>query len=155
VFYTGSSRLTAEKIRRKSGFVSFFIACRAVEAAFRLGEKSTGIFVSGFDFNFSSNAVLNETVIEKKPLEKKVEVVDRILSPLFGKVVKINQTAGNPVRSGETILIIESMKMENHITSPADVWIDKIGVREGENVKENQVLVHFGLAPIHPDKIKI
>lgn len=154
-FDTGSSRLTAEKIRRKSGFVSFFIDGRAVEAAFRLGEKSTGIFVSGFDFNFRSNAVLNETVIEKKPLEKKVEVVDRILSPLFGKVVKIIQTAGNPVRSGETILIIESMKMENHITSPADLWIDKIGVREGENVKENQVLVHFGLAPIHPDKIKI
>jgi acetyl/propionyl-CoA carboxylase alpha subunit len=154
-FYTGSSRLMVEKIKREKGFISFFVNGNPVQAAFRFGANSTGVFVSGFDFNFRSNAVLNETVIEKKTIGKVVEKVDKILSPLFGKVVKINQTAGNPVRSGETILIIESMKMENHITSPADLWIEEIGVGEGENVKENQLLVRFGLAPILSDKIKV
>lgn len=154
-FYAGSSRLMAENIKREKDSISIFINGRQVQCAFRFGVKSTGVFISGFDFNFRSNAVLNEVVIEKKMFEKKAVKVEEILSPLFGKVVKIHQPAGNPVRSGETILIIESMKIENHIASPADLWIEEIGVSEGENVKENQLLVRFGLAPILSDKIKI
>lgn len=68
---------------------------------------------------------------------------EHILSPLNGKVVKINSKVSKLVKKGDTILVIESMKMENNILSPRDAIIETINVEINELVKSNKVLVTF------------
>jgi pyruvate carboxylase subunit B len=52
-----------------------------------------------------------------------------------GKVVKLEKRAGDPVRGGEGVVIIEAMKMENEIPSPINGRVVEIAVREGETVE--------------------
>ena len=64
-------------------------------------------------------------------------------APLNGKVVKINIRENARVKSGDSLLIIESMKMENRIVSPIDAEIDKINVAVGELVEPGKVLITY------------
>ncbi|MBI2891501.1 MAG: biotin/lipoyl-binding protein [Nitrospirae bacterium] len=62
-------------------------------------------------------------------------------SPMPGRVLKVLPKAGDAVRSGETIAIIEAMKMENEIKSPKDGRVVKVEAREGDTVDSGDVLL--------------
>ena len=64
----------------------------------------------------------------------------RIESLVTGTVWKIERQAGDIVAEGDTILIIESMKMEIPIDAPANGVLGELLVAEGESVSEGQVL---------------
>ena len=69
-----------------------------------------------------------------------------ITSPMPGKVIKIAVKEGDTVSKGDILLVVEAMKMENNILSPADAIVDRISVSAGNLVDSNTTLVH--LAPI-------
>jgi pyruvate carboxylase subunit B len=64
-----------------------------------------------------------------------------IKAPLPGKVFKIISDLGEHVESGDTILILESMKMETRINSTVSGTISELLVSEGDQVSTNDVLV--------------
>jgi acetyl/propionyl-CoA carboxylase alpha subunit len=64
-----------------------------------------------------------------------------IVSPMPGKVIKINVKEGDVVKKGTTLLIVEAMKMENHITAPADGMVEKINVNSGDKVDGSMRLI--------------
>ena len=64
-----------------------------------------------------------------------------IRAPMPGLIVRIAVTEGQTVSKGETLMILESMKMENELKSPRDGTIHRILVSMGENVEQNKVLV--------------
>ncbi|MBM3435526.1 MAG: biotin/lipoyl-binding protein, partial [Bacteroidetes bacterium] len=64
-----------------------------------------------------------------------------IVSPMPGKVVKINVKEGQPVKKGDLLLVVEAMKMENNIVSPKEGTIKKINVKTGEMVNGSRELV--------------
>jgi acetyl-CoA carboxylase biotin carboxyl carrier protein len=64
----------------------------------------------------------------------------RIESLVTGTVWKLERQAGDQVAKGETILIVESMKMEIPIDAPAAGTLRELLVTEGEGVSEGQVL---------------
>jgi acetyl-CoA carboxylase biotin carboxyl carrier protein len=66
--------------------------------------------------------------------------INRIESLVTGTVWKLERQAGDVLAQGETILIIESMKMEIPIDAPADGVLRELLVAEGESVSEGQVL---------------
>ncbi len=66
-----------------------------------------------------------------------------IKSPMSGQVTTIHVSPGDTVAKDDTLLIIEAMKMLNHITAPHDGTIESISVNEGDQVNANQVLVQF------------
>jgi len=66
-----------------------------------------------------------------------------IKSPMSGLVATINVKPGDPVAKDDVLLIIEAMKMLNHITAPHDGTVESIGVNEGDQVNANQVLVQL------------
>jgi biotin carboxyl carrier protein len=68
-----------------------------------------------------------------------------ITSPMPGKVIKIAVNEGDAVSKGDILLVVEAMKMENNILSPADAIVDRINVSAGNLVDSNTTLVH--LAP--------
>ena len=64
----------------------------------------------------------------------------RIESLVTGTVWKLERQAGDTLAEGDTILVIESMKMEIPIDAPTNGVLRELLVTEGENVSEGQVL---------------
>jgi biotin carboxyl carrier protein len=61
-----------------------------------------------------------------------------------GKVVKLLSKPGDVVKSGQSLMVIEAMKMENELRSPAAGRIGEIAVREGQTVEAGQLLLALG-----------
>ena len=66
-----------------------------------------------------------------------------IISPMPGKVVKIQVKMGDEVKMGDTLITISAMKMESEYKSPKDGKIAKIHVSEGSTVDANQILIEI------------
>lgn len=66
-----------------------------------------------------------------------------INAPLPGVVIKINAKVGDKVSAGDTLLILEAMKMENNITADANGTIKAILCKEGDQVQSGQALVEL------------
>jgi acetyl-CoA carboxylase biotin carboxyl carrier protein len=64
----------------------------------------------------------------------------QVLSEVSGSVWKIEAAVGTEVGADDTILIIESMKMEIPVSSPRAGRVVELKVAEGEPVKEGQVV---------------
>jgi biotin carboxyl carrier protein len=60
-----------------------------------------------------------------------------------GLVLSINIAVGDVLAKGETILILEAMKMENLIKATSDVTIKSIAINQGQAVVKGQLLVEF------------
>ena len=60
-----------------------------------------------------------------------------------GKIVSINVKDGQKIKSGENLLVLEAMKMENLITATKDTKIKKINVKQNDAVEVDQVLIEF------------
>jgi len=61
-----------------------------------------------------------------------------IEAPLPGKIIRVDVTVGNTVEEGGVICIIEAMKMENHILSPAKASVIEVAVSPGQVVKTGE-----------------
>ena len=70
-------------------------------------------------------------------------IVKQVKAPMPGLILSINAIEGEKVKMGDALLVLEAMKMENIIKSPADGVIKKIEVYVGDSVEKNQVLVQF------------
>ncbi len=66
-----------------------------------------------------------------------------ILAPMPGTIIGIPFNDNEKVESGDTLLILEAMKMENSIKSPIQGQIESIHVKVGDNVSKGQLLVSF------------
>ena len=64
-----------------------------------------------------------------------------IEAPLPGKIVRVDVTVGNTVEEGGVICIIEAMKMENPILSPAKASVMEVVVSPGQAVKTGEKIV--------------
>lgn len=69
--------------------------------------------------------------------------VAEVKAPMPGLVLRILAQPGAVVSKGDGLIILEAMKMENVIKSPADGTIASIEVQQGKTVDKNQVMVKF------------
>ncbi len=66
---------------------------------------------------------------------------NKINSPLPGSVISVAVKEGQAVKKGDTLLVLESMKMENPILSDCDGTVSKIAVAPGQSVMQDDLLV--------------
>jgi biotin carboxyl carrier protein len=69
--------------------------------------------------------------------------VNNIKAPMPGLVIDLKVKAGDVVKTGEALLILEAMKMENIIKSPGDATIKNVKAKKGDSVEKGQVLIEF------------
>jgi methylmalonyl-CoA carboxyltransferase 1.3S subunit len=62
---------------------------------------------------------------------------------ISGTVTRVLVTAGETVEAGQTLLLLEAMKMESEITAPAAGTVAEVSVTEGQAVAGGQVLVQW------------
>ena len=67
-----------------------------------------------------------------------------IVAPMPGMVIKFEKQIGEKVSTGDTVLILEAMKMENAITAPCDGEVKAINFGEGDSVAKDDVLCVIG-----------
>ncbi|MBQ4390697.1 MAG: biotin/lipoyl-binding protein [Paludibacteraceae bacterium] len=65
----------------------------------------------------------------------------KVVSPLPGSIIKVLVSEGQAVKKGDTLLTLESMKMENAITADVDGTVAKIAVAAGQTVMQDDLLV--------------
>ncbi len=61
--------------------------------------------------------------------------------PMPGRVVRLAAIPGAVVKRGQTLAVLEAMKMQNEIASPADALVTDVRVREGESITTDRVIV--------------
>ena len=62
-------------------------------------------------------------------------------SPLPGKILKVMATPGSSWKKGDTLLVIEAMKMENEILAPRDCTVEEVAVESNQTVKTGDLLL--------------
>lgn len=65
----------------------------------------------------------------------------QILAVMPGKILQVNVTPGQVVQTGDSLLIMESMKMENKVLAPRNGKISEVLIIEGELVEAEQQLI--------------
>lgn len=68
----------------------------------------------------------------------------KVTSPLPGSVIKVLVSEGQAVKKGDTLLTLESMKMENAIMAECDGTVSKIVVSAGQTVMQEDLLLILG-----------
>lgn len=84
--------------------------------------------------------------VDRKDSKIKKTVSSRAYSlkaPLPGSIFKILKHEGDDVKKGDTIMIMEAMKMENNIQSEKEGKIISMKVKEGDSVLQNDVLAEI------------
>lgn len=64
-----------------------------------------------------------------------------VSAPMPGKVLSVNVKAGDAVKSGDVLLILEAMKMQNEIMAPADGTVSDVRVSAGQTVATGDVMI--------------
>jgi acetyl/propionyl-CoA carboxylase alpha subunit len=72
---------------------------------------------------------------------------DEIRAPMTGRVVRVTKAAGETVREGEPIVIMEAMKMEYRLAAPRSGQVELVNCREGEQVDLGRTLVKLRREP--------
>ena len=104
-------------------------------------EQKTIVNFHGLNFSCFRTDQLNDTL----DYSRKNETNDKtaLVSPMPGKVVKINVKEGDEVKEGTVMIVVEAMKMENNITATAKAKVKKILVTEGEMVDNKKQLIEL------------
>lgn len=68
---------------------------------------------------------------------------DHLKAPMPGLVVDVPVKEGQQISKGDTLVILEAMKMENALKAVADATVKKINVQKGQAVDKNAVLVEL------------
>ena len=68
----------------------------------------------------------------------------KVTSPLPGSIIKVLVSEGQAVKKGDTLLTLESMKMENTIAAECDGTVKQIAVTAGQNVMQDDLLMVLG-----------
>ena len=66
---------------------------------------------------------------------------DAVTAPMPGNILKVNVTAGQAVKEGDVLVVLEAMKMENEIVAPQDGTVASVNVHKGDTVNSGDVLV--------------
>lgn len=67
-----------------------------------------------------------------------------VVSPMPGTILKVFAAVGDAVKSGQTVMVLEAMKMENEIVAPRDGKISALYAAQGDAVQGGAALFEIG-----------
>jgi len=106
-------------------------------------KKSLVVSVRGNIYYVSVKDHYDE-LLSKLGIDLKSKVkTNEIKAPMPGLVKELKVNAGDEIKAGDTLLILEAMKMENIIKSPVDGIIKSVEVQKDKAVEKNQILIRF------------
>lgn len=111
----------------------------------KLNSDLFKVLVNGHQFEVTVRTALQEKAF--KLLESSASSHHHHLevkAPMPGLILKIRKKVGEQVELGDSVIILEAMKMENDLKSPASGIIENIFVAEGSAVEKGTLLLSIG-----------
>ena len=71
------------------------------------------------------------------------EAADRVVTPMPGKIIQVLVKAGDKVKRGQPLAMLEAMKMEHTLSAPADATVEAVDVSAGDQVAAETAVVRF------------
>ena len=105
--------------------------------------KRYHIQIDGRTYQVQISDVVDQQIQKMNLKSKKSNQLKELRAPMPGLVRQVNVKMGDHVDSGESLFILEAMKMENVLKSPVNGLVSEIFVKPGESVEKNQILLSF------------
>lgn len=84
-----------------------------------------------------------DDLLERLGIGKQAHKILQIKAPMPGKVLDIKVKEGDTIAKGDSLLVLEAMKMENVIKAPDEAKIKKVRATVGKAVEKNEVLIEL------------
>ena len=98
--------------------------------------------VNNYRYSFELEIIDSESKYLRSREKGISEEAEKIISsPMPGKIVKIFVNPGDDVVIGQTVIVVEAMKMQNEYQSGKDTKVKEILVKEGDTVNAGQALI--------------
>ncbi len=110
---------------------------------FDSAEKTAAIKVNGNIYQLAAKDQF-DILLEQLGLNNlKAGTVGDLKAPMPGMVLKVLVNENDSVQKGDSLFVLEAMKMENIIKAPADAMVKIIKIVPGDKVEKGQVLISF------------
>lgn len=106
-------------------------------------EKTASVKVNGSIYKVAVEDQFDQLLKQLGMDNLAAAKVQQIKGPMPGLVLSVLVAEGDEVKKGDSLLVLEAMKMENMIKSPTDGIIKKISIKQGDKVEKNEVLIIF------------
>ncbi len=130
------------QINRTETHIAFNLNSKRIEANYSANRWSATIGFGGLTYTLSTANKLSNGKEKPKPT-KQHNGTDVITSPLHGRIISLAVEEGQVVDSGDALLTIESMKMENSICAPMKAIVGRLLVSANEQVSDGAELVQL------------
>lgn len=82
--------------------------------------------------------------VKAAPQAPSVGAGTEVAAPMPGTILDVKVSQGADVKAGDTIVVLEAMKMENDIVAPCDGKVTSLLVKKGDTVNSNDILATVG-----------
>ena len=130
------TRAESKERTRQRLLADVMTVVRAVPNGFRLAHQGYEVAVNVFTESEATAARL-------MPVGIKADTGKKLLCPMPGLVVSIAVTEGQEVKAGETLAVVEAMKMENVLRAERDGVVKTIKAKPGDSLAVDAVIMEF------------
>jgi propionyl-CoA carboxylase alpha chain len=123
-------------MRIKEAAAVYAIQIARIAGGYRLRQGGTQVIATVRDREAAELATL-------MPKKSAADTSKMLLCPMPGLVVSVNVAEGQEVKAGETLAVIEAMKMENVLTAERDVTVKKVNAKKGDSLALDDVILEF------------
>ena len=131
----GGKTLEVEVLLAKDGRLDLLIDGNRVSAYVSSDNARRWVTING------QTLVLTKSSGTRRGGHSGHHAAGELTAPMPGQVRAVNVGEGDAVTKGQTLLVLEAMKMEIRIHAPQDGIVKKLLVRQGETVEREQVLI--------------
>lgn len=106
-------------------------------------EKTSTWWINGFTYEVQSLSEIDEKLEAMGVGARAAFGIETLKAPMPGMVLSIPVQEGQAVKKGDTLIVLEAMKMENALKAPHDAIIGAIKAEAGKPVEKGAVLLSF------------
>ena len=106
-------------------------------------EKTSTWWINGFTYEVQSLSEIDEKLEAMGVGARAASGIETLKAPMPGMVLSIPVQEGQAIKKGDTLIVLEAMKMENALKAPHDAVVSAIKAEAGKPVEKGAVLLSF------------
>ncbi len=117
-----------------------------MDVAMQVRPIPNGIALSWRGISVAARPMLPQVAALERlmPMKKAPDTSRLLLCPMPGLVISVNVAPGQEVKAGETLAVVEAMKMENVLRAERDLTVARILARPGDSLAVDAIIMEFG-----------
>ena len=133
----GETSVDVEILQAKDGKLDLLLDGKRVTAYVSSDNAKRWVTVEG------QTVVLTRSSAARKSGGAHRQAAGVLTAPMPGQVRVVNVNEGDSVKKGQTLLLLEAMKMEIRVQAPRDGIVKKLSVKPGQTVEREQLLIEI------------